>query len=581
MIRTTITRTAPRGTILEDYTASLSDVLGAAAGEAFTRNPIPSLRRGIEQADEYGPIIAAPDEMGGATIRGAPPTPMLSPEEANERGAPYGLTYDEETPQGLVDRQIELKRAEVARQAVLRRGRGGIGEGAARFATELLVTATDPLAVASAFVPVVREARFASWAARHGATRARLARGAVEGGVGAALIEPIILQQVLAEQAEYGLLDSLLNVTVGTALGGGLHTIGGAFGDAIARSRGEPTLMERVAGARAETREAALRSSVAQLAEGRQVDVDAILRSDPAYRAPLLRQTDEAPLRQRLAEGARAEPVAAGFELRARVDQEAAPRFDESPAVMARRMVLAESAEQADELGRVDEAIAGTLRRLQQSRRRLGAADEEAPDLAGMSERSTEALGNREGFRRSEQNRSRAMRPFLRRDPLEGTKRQDGREAAKAREMSERLRELETQRAALITDLNRQTRAGVDRLLRPSPRIAAEFEPSFAEDLTALAGIDTTDPARLFSADPEASRRAAEIAAVPVARGEVADSARAETDDIVQQLREIEEALGVSNERTNALLAEADEEIAQAESLGRALRSAALCTVRT
>lgn len=100
----------------------------------------------------------------------------------------------------------------------------------------LLAGLSDPLNVASAFIPVVREARVGSMLARAGesglaAAAARGAVGAAEGFVGAALMEAPTYGLRSALQDDYTLTDSLINLAFGTALGGGLHAVGGAIGD--------------------------------------------------------------------------------------------------------------------------------------------------------------------------------------------------------------------------------------------------------------------------------------------------------------------------------------------------------------
>jgi hypothetical protein len=100
----------------------------------------------------------------------------------------------------------------------------------------LLAGLADPLNVASAFMPVVREARVASILANAGESAlaragARAAIGAAEGFAGAAALELPTYGLRTAMQDDYHLTDSLLNMAFGTALGGGLHAVGGAIGD--------------------------------------------------------------------------------------------------------------------------------------------------------------------------------------------------------------------------------------------------------------------------------------------------------------------------------------------------------------
>lgn len=108
----------------------------------------------------------------------------------------------------------------------------------------LLTGIADPLNVASAFIPVVREARVASLIARAGEgagsmALTRSAIGATEGLVGAAVLEAPTYALRTSMQDDYSLTDSLLNMAFGTVAGGGLHSVGGAVGDAL-RGGGNP-----------------------------------------------------------------------------------------------------------------------------------------------------------------------------------------------------------------------------------------------------------------------------------------------------------------------------------------------------
>lgn len=160
-----------------------------------------------------------------------------------------------------------------ARKLVLNRSKGGFAIGAAQFGVSLVGSVLDPINIASAFIPVVNTARFASMATRYGKTQARLITGATQGAVGAAIVEPIPLAAAKLEQdADYTLMDSFMNVAFGTVLGGGLHAIGGKLSDAVNRSS-------------ADTRQVLTRTAVAQLAEGRNVNVNPVAQADANLRA--------------------------------------------------------------------------------------------------------------------------------------------------------------------------------------------------------------------------------------------------------------------------------------------------------
>ena len=194
-------------------------------------------------------------------------SPLVSPEELNAEFGHTGARFEEPTRRRVAEIIAEQKLEERIRQDVLRRGPEGFVAGAARFGVAFLGAAVDPLSVAASFIPVVGQARYAGLVARLGATGARVSKGVVEGVVGNALIESGVFLLSREQQLDYEASDALLNVALGGLLGGGLHATGGALGDAFVRLRPQ-------------TREAALRAAVAQMAQGRRVDVLAILRQE-------------------------------------------------------------------------------------------------------------------------------------------------------------------------------------------------------------------------------------------------------------------------------------------------------------
>ena len=149
--------------------------------------------------------------------------------------------------------------------------------------TDFLSQALDPINAASAFIPVVGEARYASWLADAGGvvgrTALRAGVGAAQGAVGQAAIEPLRLGLAAGEQSDYTATDSLLNIAYGGLLGGGLHSVAGAIADVLhgpfKSSPGRTASgADAIQAAPLSVREAALRSSIAALAEGRPVEVE-------------------------------------------------------------------------------------------------------------------------------------------------------------------------------------------------------------------------------------------------------------------------------------------------------------------
>jgi hypothetical protein len=206
------------------YESTLGETLGAVAEDAWNFNPLPSAIRFFE-------LEANRNEDTNE--------PLISRDELNKKYSNLDLFFDQDEKQSTVDILVNRKTLERERQSIIARGpegsfnpfNSGFYTGGAKLTTSLAVSIADPINIASAFIPVVGEARFASLVARQGLTKARGIRGVVEGAVGAAAVEPIVLTAATAEQADYGLMDSFLNVTFGSIIGGGLHVGAGALKD--------------------------------------------------------------------------------------------------------------------------------------------------------------------------------------------------------------------------------------------------------------------------------------------------------------------------------------------------------------
>jgi len=221
------------------------------------------------------------------------------------------LTFEEDEYPSVVEIMVQQKNEENRRNSIIQRGPTGIGPGIAKFATGLGVSMLDPINIGVSFIPVVGQARFASLVAKQGFTRARLTKGAVEGAVGAALIEPIVYGVAQAVKADYDMMDSFLNLTFGTVMGGGLHVAAGKLKDfntarqfkrdvefARARSKSPddisaelnlykeyyPTnsrIMRDLEVTDPETRRALLAKSLNDLLTDKPVDVSPIVDQDP------------------------------------------------------------------------------------------------------------------------------------------------------------------------------------------------------------------------------------------------------------------------------------------------------------
>lgn len=203
------------------------------------------------------------------------PGVKLTPEEANKQyGIPNYLNFDRElTPEAArVARERTVKRLafeEILNKASTAQNIGALG---ANFVGQMF----DPINVGSAFIPVTRipgvSSLFTGLATKNPFTQ-RAVRGAVEGTVGQAVIEPIYIAGDQLGFEEHTNADIMRNMVFGTVLGAGAHVTLGALGDSAKFLYGKAL----------STHKTAIEKSINQLNEGRVVNVDPIVRSDPVY----------------------------------------------------------------------------------------------------------------------------------------------------------------------------------------------------------------------------------------------------------------------------------------------------------
>ncbi|MGD9614930.1 MAG: hypothetical protein AB7H90_02905 [Alphaproteobacteria bacterium] len=270
--------------------STTGEVLGASVRGGFEHAfPTADITRMI---DESGAGIRPPPSAawapaadsriaGDLAARDAetPPPRLLTPDEANERyGIKGRLSWSAPVYEDVAREQLARKRETIAREDIIaRREHGLLTGGVARIGAGLvggLPGIVDPLNIASAFVPVVGEARAAAWAARYGFAGVA-ARGAVEGMAGQALLTPLQYGISVYDQEDFGAVDALLNIALGGVFGGGLHTGLHVLG------RRAPDIEAGIEAAPPETREALLRGAVADLAEGRPVETARTIEMPP------------------------------------------------------------------------------------------------------------------------------------------------------------------------------------------------------------------------------------------------------------------------------------------------------------
>lgn len=228
----------PGRNLLDDVVTGQFDAAEAAFDQALFENPLNAARRINELSTAQEGELRSPayPAWGIDEVRSEPETPLLSAEQARARVKESGLDIsidDTGIRAGALDILIERKREERQRQLVLQNA------PASTVPVQLLAgfaaSAVDPINLAAGFIPVVGQARYAAMlgnastrAARFG-VRARV--GALQGAVGTAAVEPLVLYASSQDQADYGIADSLLNIAFGTVLGGGLHATGGLVSD--------------------------------------------------------------------------------------------------------------------------------------------------------------------------------------------------------------------------------------------------------------------------------------------------------------------------------------------------------------
>jgi len=267
----------------EEQPTALSTALGLTAEETLLRSPVPSIYRAAELFSAYR----------------NEDSPLIASSDAKEKIKQYGFDLDvpdEGIRQSALDILIKRKQNEIRIQDTLSRSPDGFFPTTAKLATALGASLLDPLNIASAFIPVIGEARYTSLLENAGGAFGRaMVRGrvgAIEGAVGAAVIEPFVAGAAIYEQADYKMTNSIENLAFGGLFGGGLHMGAGAIGDAL--SRGEAFHTAKPTGKMSETlnmldpstRQQALKTAISQAMSGKEIDVEAILYIDPRF-APL------------------------------------------------------------------------------------------------------------------------------------------------------------------------------------------------------------------------------------------------------------------------------------------------------
>jgi hypothetical protein len=558
--------------ILDDVVTGQFDAAEAAFDQAMFENPTNAARRigELNEAQDGQIEMQAYPAYGIPERRAAPETPLLTAEQARARIKEEGLDLtveDSGIRAGALDILIERKREETQRKLILDNA------PASTIPVQLLAgfgaSVLDPINVASAFVPIVGEARVASLLARAGTSvaaraAARAQVGAIEGAVGAAMVEPLVLYASAQDQADYGAVDSLLNIAFGSAMGGGLHSLGGYVSDV---RRG--TLLD---GVKAETPAIESVPKVTPQQFALRVDEDPML----ALRDSLERgiQGD----RVRMAEDAgRQARETLMPEIRAELSEVAAGRMPNAQAMQAEWVAVQERLESLDStLGqRIEElrsrgenpvqAVNKARQSIAEERKRLTARDAELADATDTGRQAEIARRDLEGLERGE-------------IPQRYQSRIDA----------------ETGRITSGFDLRHTARAKAEAApwqVRESALRVAVAQGVTGRPVNVEAIFDLADPAKRAAA---LQRLKEPVETVADPEGEIASYAAGETSDALDgtDLPGAERMLADEQALTDEMAAqagidlkpflrEADELAADAETYAAAYRAAALCQLRT
>lgn len=319
----------------DQYKTSLFESLGAVAKENWNFNPVMSLFA-ITGSDLFNIDGIAP-AAAESRAKGIIPRDK---DLLNEEYKDLGLYFERNEYQSVVDIMVERKKKERELQSIQQRGpkgswnplSGGFYVGAAKLLTGIGVSFLDPINIGASFIPIYGQARFARSIAKakgmgeksaKAFRRTRLKKGAIEGAVGATLVEPLVYGVAQRIQADYDLTDSFLNVAFGSVIGGGLHVGAGKLKDMATNARfqervlanrenlskpegGDPEVdlyaeyypkevadkMMKLDQMDQATRDVLLEKSIGDLILDEPINTDAIVNADPVLNGTSTKQID-------------------------------------------------------------------------------------------------------------------------------------------------------------------------------------------------------------------------------------------------------------------------------------------------
>jgi len=248
------------GSLYDNTRTGFWDASGATFYNAWNYNPTSSVFRAVDQTQAY---------QSSNTY--------LNRDDLNKEYGSLGLTFKEDTREGVVNYLVERKKLELERSNIIARGPDGKLAKSFFFLESLATGFIDPINIGASFVPVVGQVRFANMVARSGKNIARMKKGFVEGLVGNAAVEPLVYGVAKSEQADYDIYDSFTNIAVGGFIGSAAHVGFGRIGDFLAEQRGKPNIYQRLAAISPDNQQALLKHSVGRVLKGEKVDTGNVI----------------------------------------------------------------------------------------------------------------------------------------------------------------------------------------------------------------------------------------------------------------------------------------------------------------
>ena len=248
------------GSLYDNTRTGFWDAAGATFYNAWNYNPTSSVFRAVDQTQAY---------QSSNTY--------LNRDDLNKEYGSLGLTFKEDTREGVVNYLVERKKLELERSNIIARGPDGKLAKSFFFLESLATGFVDPINIGASFVPVVGQVRFANMVARSGKNIARMKKGFVEGLVGNAAVEPLVYGVAKSEQADYDIYDSFTNIAVGGFIGSAAHVGFGRIGDFLAEQRGKPNIYQRLAAISPDNQQALLKHSVGRVLKGEKVDTGNVI----------------------------------------------------------------------------------------------------------------------------------------------------------------------------------------------------------------------------------------------------------------------------------------------------------------